>query len=99
MKKNYQCQFDFDEVVSKSKKIIAEICEAKRRQSIHPALATEIEIKRELMRKGVELTTSTWSRIAAALSEDEDIITRRLLRYNGYELKIVHDADTTETNT
>lgn len=29
----------------------------------------------------------------------EDIITRRLLRYNGYELKIVHDADTTETNT
>ena len=86
-------------VVSKVKKIIAEICEAKRRQRIHPVLATEVEIKRELMRKGVELTASIWSRIAAALSEDEDIITRRLLRYNGYELKEKYDADTTEANT
>ena len=81
------------------KRIIFEICLAKREQKIVPALATEVEIKRELMRKGVELTARAWSRIAAALSDDEDIITRRLLRYNGYELKEKYDADTTEANT
>jgi hypothetical protein len=86
-------------VVLKVKKIIAEICQAKRQQRIHPALATEIEIKRELMHKGVELTARLWTRIFTALSEDEGIITHRLLRYNGYELKTAHDADTTETNT
>lgn len=85
--------------MSKVKKIIAEICEAKRQQRIHPVLATEVEIKRELMRKGIELTARLWNRIATALSEDEGIITHRLLRYNGYKLKEKYDADTTEANT
>lgn len=87
------------EMVSKVKKIIAEICEAKRQQRIHPALATEIEIKQELIRQGVRLSAAEFKELCAAMAEDEDIITHRLLQYNGYELRDKYDADTTETNT
>lgn len=99
MKKNYQCHFDFDEMVPKTKKIIAEICEAKRRQSIHPALATEIEIKQELTHQGLRLSAAEFKELCAAMAEDGEIVTRRLLRYNGYELREKYDANTTETNT
>lgn len=62
-------------------------------------LATEVEIRCELIHKGVGLTAGIWNRIATALSEDDEIITHRLLRYNGYKLKEKYDADTTEANT
>ena len=99
MQKNYQCHFDFDEVVAIVKKIIAEICEAKRRQRIHPALATEVEIKHALTRCGETFTAESFKAMLAEIEADSDVATRRLLRYNGYELKTTHDADTSETNT
>lgn len=85
--------------MSKVKKIIAEICEAKRQQRVHPALATEIEIKLELIRQGVRLSAAEFKELCAAMAEDDEIITRRLLRDNGYELREEYDANTTKTNT
>jgi hypothetical protein len=85
--------------VSKTKKIIAEICEAKRQQRIHPALATEVEIKQGLICQGVRLSAAEFKELCAAMAKDDEIITHRLLRYNGYELREKYDADTTETNT
>lgn len=85
--------------MSKTKKIIAEICEVKRQQRIHPALATEVEIKQGLIRQGVRLSPTEFKELCAAMAEDDEIIAHRLLRYNGYELREKYDADTTETNT
>lgn len=72
------------------KEIVAEICEAKRRQRIVPAIATPLEIQQALSAQGV---TRSFNDIAAEVDGDPLIRKHRLLRYNGYEY-----ADDTEAN-
>ena len=79
------------------KLIIQAICEQKRQKRIVPAIATSIEIQRELIQRGVKLTPESWQRKLARLEADPDVVTRRLLRYNGYELR--NYANDTEDNT
>ena len=62
-----------------------------------PAIATSIEIQRELIQRGAKLTHESWQRKLAKLEADPDVVTRRLLRYNGYELR--NYANDTEANT
>lgn len=66
--------------------IVQEICEAKRGK-VHPALATELELKRELSRRGIPYTADTFRMVLRELERNPDIITHRLLRYNGYSIK------------
>lgn len=68
----------------------------KQRQRIVPALATELELQRALMRQGVTLTAASFRAMLAELEADSQVITRRLLMYNGYE--ILKDADNTKAN-
>lgn len=75
---------------------IAEICEKKQYQSIDPALTTELELRRALMRQGVTFTAESFRAMLAELEADSQVITRRLLMYNGYELS--RDADNTKAN-
>lgn len=76
--------------------LIAEIVRVKREERIEPALATELELKQALAREG-GYDISDWIRIKAELEESPDIITHRLLRYNGYEIRDY--ANITETTT
>jgi transposase len=69
------------------KSIVAEICETKQRQRIVPALATELEIQQALSHQGVSLTNESFRAMLRELELDQQIVTRRLLRSNGYEFK------------
>lgn len=66
--------------------IVKGICEAKRGK-VHPVLATELELKRELSRRGVPYTADTFRMVLREMERNPDIITHRLLRYNGYSIK------------
>lgn len=68
----------------------------KQRQRIVPALATEIELQRALMRQGVTFTAKSFRKMLAELEADSQVVTRRLLMYNGYEL--LKDADNSKAN-
>ena len=76
--------------------LIEEIVQVKRESRIEPAVATELELKQALAREG-GYDTSDWIRIKAELEESPDIITHRLLRYNGYEIRDY--ANIAETTT
>lgn len=76
------------------KQLVEEICRAKREQGIVPVLATELELKQELSRRGVKWTAETIKQMLAELEADADIIVRRCLRYNGYTTR--NYADNTE---
>jgi hypothetical protein len=78
------------------KSIVAEICRAKREARVKPALATELEIRRALSSRGVRFTANTFKAMLRELECDPDIITRRLLRYNGYSLRNEDNANTTQ---
>lgn len=78
------------------KQLVEEICRAKREARIEPVLATELELKQELSRRGVAWTTETFAELIAMLEADPNIITRRCLRYNAYTPKDY--ADDTETD-
>lgn len=69
------------------KSIVVEICRAKQQARIEPALATEVELKHELSRRGVKWTPEAFERMRRALERDPDIITRRCRNYNAYECK------------
>lgn len=69
------------------KQLVAEICQAKRAARIMPALATELDLKRELSRRGVRYTAEGYRLMREELEADPDIITRRCLRFNAYEIK------------
>ena len=84
-------------MVARAKMAIAEICEMKQRQRIVPALATELEIQRAMMRQGVTFTAVSFRMMLRELEADSQVVTRRLLMYNGYEL--LKDADYTENNS
>lgn len=63
--------------------IVKEICEAKRGK-VHPALATELELKHELSRRGVTYTAKSFSDMCNALVADPRITTIRTLNYTAY---------------
>lgn len=63
--------------------IVEEICEAKRGK-VHPALATELELKRELSRRGVTYTTESFRQMCSELATDPRITTIRTLNYTAY---------------
>lgn len=69
------------------RELVEDICRAKREARIVPVLATELELKQELSRRGVAWTAETFGQLRAMLEADPDIITRRCLRYNGYTTK------------
>ena len=78
------------------KHLVEEICRAKREAHIVPVLATELELKQELSRRGVKWTAETFKQMLAELEADADIIVRRCLRYNGYTTRDY--ANDTETD-
>ena len=69
--------------------IVEDICRAKREDHIVPALATELEIKRELSRQGAHYTAESFRQMLSQLEASPDIVVRRLRNYRGYELKII----------
>ncbi len=64
--------------------IVAEICRAKREARVMPALATELELKRELSRRGVMYTTESFGKMCSELATDPRITTIRTLNYTAY---------------
>lgn len=66
--------------------LVEEICRAKREARIVPALATELDLKNELSRRGVKWTAETFKQMLAELEARPDIITRRCLKFNAYEI-------------
>lgn len=66
------------------KRIVEDICRAKREARIVPALATELEIKRELSRRGVYYTAESFRQMLSQLEALPDIVVRRLRNYRGY---------------
>lgn len=79
------------------KSIVEQICRAKREAKVVPALATELELKNELTRRGVAWTAKTFSEGCAQLAADPDIICHRLLKYNGFSIKLNNNGER-ETN-
>lgn len=69
------------------KSIVEQICRAKREAKVVPALATELELKNELTRRGIAWTAKTFSEDCAQLADDPDIICHRLIKYNGFSIK------------
>lgn len=63
--------------------IAKEICEGKSGK-VHPVLATELELKRELSRRGVTYTAKSFSDMCNALVADPRITTIRTLNQRAY---------------
>lgn len=76
------------------KAIVKEICERKRKEMIHPVLATEREIKQVLSQRGFPYTIDSYQAMLLELESAEEIITHRLLMYKGYSIR--KDADITQ---
>lgn len=66
--------------------IVEDICRRKREARIVPELATELEIKRELSRRGVHYTAESVKQMLSQLEASPDIVVRRLRNNRGYEL-------------
>lgn len=77
------------------KEIVSEICESKVGR-VDPVLATELELKRAMSLRKIAYTHENFRKMIEELQADEEIITRRCLRYNAYQLRKY--ADTTENN-
>lgn len=69
------------------KSMVRDICRRKREARIEPVLATVLELKQELSRRGVPYTAESFVRMRQALERDPDVVIRRLRNFNGYELK------------
>lgn len=63
--------------------IVKEICEGKSGK-VHPVLATELELKRELSRRGVMYTTESFGKMCSELATDPRITTIRTLNQRAY---------------
>lgn len=70
---------------------IRAICEDKRRRNIVPVLATELELKQELSRRGVRWTAKSFSQALERLEANAEIKKHRLLRYNGYSYEDISE--------
>lgn len=66
------------------KSIVAEICRVKREARVMPVLATELDLKRELSRRGVTYTTESFSQMCSELATDSRITAIRTLNYTAY---------------
>jgi hypothetical protein len=66
------------------KSIVAEICRAKREARVIPVLATELELRRELSRRGVTYTTESFGMMCSELATDPRITTIRTLNHQAY---------------
>jgi hypothetical protein len=80
--------------------IVENICRSKRAKNIEPALATELELRHELTRRGVAYSTESYMMMLAELESQPDVIVHRLLRYKGYEINentVINYADITES--
>ena len=66
--------------------IVEDICRRKREAHIVPVLATELELKQELTRRGVKWTALAFEEMCVQLEATPGIVTRRLLKYKGYEI-------------
>lgn len=64
-------------------KVVKEICEAKRGK-VYPVLATELELKRELARRGVAYTAESFGKMCSDLATDPRIMTIKTLNYTAY---------------
>lgn len=64
-------------------KVVKEICEAKRGK-VYPVLATELELKRELARRGVAYTAESFGRMCSELATDPRITAIRILNHTAY---------------
>jgi hypothetical protein len=65
------------------KSMVAEICEAKRGK-VCPVLATELELKLELARRGLTYTAESFRQMCSELATDPRITTIRTLNYTAY---------------
>lgn len=63
--------------------IVRDICERKRGR-VHPVLATELEIKRELHERGISWTIDTFLKMCQELAEHPQITTIRTLNQKAY---------------
>lgn len=63
--------------------IVKEICETKR-SKVNPVLATELELKRELSRRGIAYTAESFRRMCRELEADSRIKTIRTLNHTAY---------------
>lgn len=63
--------------------IVKEICEVKRGK-VCPVLATELELKRELARRGVTYTAESFGKMCSELATDPRITAIRTLNYTAY---------------
>lgn len=63
--------------------IVRDICERKRGR-VHPVLATELEIKSELHKKGISWTIDTFLKMCQELAEHPQITTIRTLNQKAY---------------
>ena len=70
--------------------IVEQICRRKREAHIVPVLATELEIKQELTRRGVKWTAEAFEQMRIQLEATPGIVTRRLLKCKGYEIDNRH---------
>ena len=78
------------------KELVIYICEAKLHERIEPVLATELELKNELTRRGFRWSPKSFSEMLQHLEQDDEVRVHRLLRYKGYSLR---NADITKADT
>lgn len=63
--------------------IVRDIC-ARKRERVHPVLATELEIKSELHKRGISWTIDTFLKMCQELAEHPRITTIRTLNQKAY---------------
>lgn len=78
------------------KELVIEISEAKRSKRIIPALATELDLKNELSRRGFRWSPKSFGEMLQHLEQDDEVRVHRLLRCKGYSLR---NADITKADT
>lgn len=69
------------------RRLVEDICRRKREARITPVLATELELKQELTIRGIRWTAAGFEVAKRGLEARPDIVTRRCLKYSGYEIK------------
>lgn len=63
------------------KQLVVEICRAKREGGIFPVCASELDLKRELSRKGIKWTLEAFSLWLEELKAEPDIIVHEALNF------------------
>lgn len=66
------------------KQLVVEICRAKREKGMSPVCASELDLKRELSRKGIKWTLEAFSLWLEELKAEPDIVVRAALNFNTF---------------